>query len=412
MPVDLINFISATNRVEKRIKKDITLLQIINNIDDSNDTEIVFLGDGDAETEIEIESVPILESEAIKKSPQDDNYAIAYERYKTDFIDQNIKAEPILSEENSRYTVYPIQYKKIWDNYKSQQKLNWVVEEIDLSKDPEHWEKILNKKDRTFLLHVLAFFSAFDGIVDENLAKNLISMIKIKEGEMAYGKQFDMENVHGEMYSLMLDTFVRNNSELKNKLINSIKTMKCVKKKADWCRRWIHSDKTFAHKLCAFAIVEGIFFSGSFASIFWLKTRSGSIMPGLRKSNKFISRDENLHVELACIIYKLLLNRIKEEVIFEIIDEAVHLEDEFINSSLPCKLLGMNAASMSQYIRYCADRLLVQLGYNKKYQVINPFEFMEKIDSQHKPNFFEERNDMYFDSKIDNVRQFEILEHF
>lgn len=339
-----------------------------------------------------------------------EEYLIAYRKYANDFTDPNIVHEAILSSTSARYTTFPVEYPKVWKNYKTQQKINWVIEEIDLSKDLDHWNKLSNA-DRIFIMHVLAFFSSFDGIVDENIKKNLIDMIQIKEAECAYGKQFDMENVHGEMYSLMLQTFVEDVT-LRKKLINSIRTMDCVNKKAQWCKQWIHSDKSFAHKLVAFAIVEGVFFSGSFASIFWLKTRSGNIMPGLRKSNKFIARDEGLHVELACIIYGLLKNKLKMSVIYEIMDSAVMLEDEFINSSLPCKLLGMNSKLMSEYIRYVADRLLVQLGYPKKYFSENPFEYMKKIDAFTKSNFFEERNDAYSDGKIDNPRIFNLLKKF
>jgi ribonucleoside-diphosphate reductase beta chain len=342
---------------------------------------------------------------------ESEEYLIAYQTYSSDFTDSDIKIEPILSEESFRYTVYPIRYQTIWKNYKDQQKINWVIEEIDLSKDLDHWEKNLSKNDRVFIMHILAFFSAFDGIVDENIKKNLIDMVKIKEAECAYGKQFDMENVHGEMYSLMLDTFVKD-PVLKDKLINSIRTMSCVQKKSEWYKKWINSDKSFAHKLVASAIVEGIFFSGSFASIFWLKTRPGSIMPGLRKSNKFIARDENKHIELACIIYALLENKLKQAVIYTMIDEAVQLEDQFIISSLPCKLLGMNSDLMSEYIKYVADRLLVQLGYPKKYHATNPLEYMKKIDTFTKSNFFEERNDAYSDGKIDNPRVFELVDQF
>ena len=200
-------------------------------------------------------------------------------------------------------------------------------------------------------MYVLAFFASADGIVNANIKKNLIDVVRIKEAECAYGKQFEMENAHGEMYSLMLDTFVKDET-LKKKLIEAIKTMPSIKRKAQWCKKWIDSDKTYAHKLVAFAIVEGIFFSGSFASIFWLKTRPGSIMPGLRKSNKFIARDENKHVDLASLLNALLKNRLKESVIYEMFDEAIVIEEEFINASLPCRLLGMNAALMSQYIKY------------------------------------------------------------
>ncbi|XWV26083.1 ribonucleotide reductase small subunit [Tupanvirus soda lake] len=338
-------------------------------------------------------------------------YLPSYRKYANDFMSLEIKREPILSTTSERYTVYPIQvqYSAIWKIYKKQLQCNWVVEEVDLSKDVAHWEKLLSINDKKFLMHVLAFFSAADGIVNANIKQNLIDVVKIKEAECAYGKQFEMENAHGEMYSLMLDTFVKD-EKLKTKLIQAIKTMPSIKKKAKWCQKWINSDKTYAHKLIAFAIVEGIFFSGSFASIFWLKTRPGSIMPGLRKSNKFIARDENLHVELACALYALLKNRLKESVVYEILEEAIAIEEEFINDSLPCRLLGMNATLMSQYIKYCADRLLVQLGYQKKYNVENPFEYMKKIDTFCKENFFEGRVDAYSDAKINNPRIFIILE--
>ena len=338
-------------------------------------------------------------------------YLESYLAHNEDFIDPNIKLEPILSTKSSRYTVYPIQYNSIWKNYKGQEKINWVVEEVDLSKDLEHWDKDLSSNDKIFIMHVLAFFAAADGIVNANIKKNLIDVVKIKEAECAYGKQFQMENVHGEMYSLLLDTFIKDDV-LRDKLINAIKSMPSIKKKAAWCNKWIDSDKTYAHKLVAFAIVEGIFFSGSFASIFWLKTRPGSVMPGLRKSNKFIAKDENKHVELACLLYKLLNNKLKESVIYEILKEAIDIEIEFINTSLPCKLLGMNADLMAQYIQYCADTLLADLGYNNLYNVSNPFEYMKKIDTFVKDNFFEIRPDEYSDSKIDNPRIFEFAPVF
>ena len=336
-------------------------------------------------------------------------YLPSYHKYQSDFESDQIALEPILSLRSERYTVHPIIYKTVWKNYKRQIELNWVVEDVDLSKDLNHWKHKLSNNDRLFIMHVLAFFSASDGIVNCNIKENLIDAIKIKEGECAYGKQFEMENAHGEMYSLMLDTFVKDKILL-DKLINSIKTMRSIKMKAQWCEKWINSDKTFAHKLIAFAIVEGVFFSGSFASIFWLKTRPGSIMPGLRKSNKYIARDENMHIELACICYELLNNRLKESIVYEILDEAVKIEKEFINASLPCKLLGMNSDLMNEYIKYVADRLLVQLGYNKKYFSENPFDYMKKIDTFVKANFFEERNDEYKSANINNKREFVFLD--
>jgi ribonucleoside-diphosphate reductase beta chain len=340
-----------------------------------------------------------------------DAYLLPYNKYRDDFVSDTIKPEPILSSKNSQDTVYPIKYQKIWNNYKLQQSLHWVAEEIDMSKDIIHWETELSHHDRLFIMHVLAFFAASDGIVNTNIKTNLIDAVKIKEAECAYGIQFAMENIHGEMYSIMLDMFVKDDV-LKQNLINSVKTMPAIRKKAEWCKRWIDCDKTYAHKLLAFAIVEGVFFSGSFASIFWLKTRPGAIMPGLIKSNQFIARDEAQHVELACILYSLLNNKLKESVVYQIINEAIEYEEEFINSSLPCRLLGMNAELMTQYIKYTADRLLVQLGYNKLYNVTQPFEYMKKIDTFVKSNFFEDRNDAYSNSKINNKREFVFLKKF
>lgn len=353
--------------------------------------------------------------EEISQCIEDDNntepYLLSYYKYADDFINAKIELEPILSKKNERFTIHPIQYHTIWANYKQQQKLDWVADEVDLSKDVDHWENKLSENDRVFIMHVLAFFSSADGIVNLNLKKNLMDVITIKEAECAYSKQFQMENVHGEMYSLMIETFIKD-PELKQKLIDSVKTMAAIKKKAQWYREWIDSDKPFVHKLIASAIVEGVFFSGSFASIFWLKARSGSIMPGLRKSNKFIAKDENKHVELACLIKEHLKNIPKESVVYQIIGDAVDIEDEFINDALKCRLLGMNAKLMSQYIRYVADRLLVQLGYRKKYNAENPFEFMKKIDSYAKENMFEGRIDEYSNAKIDNPKVFTILDKY
>lgn len=346
-----------------------------------------------------------LENENVNIENDDDLYLESYKKYKDDFINEEIQIEPILSTENSRYAIYPIQYKTIWDNYKKQLQNNWVIEEVDLSKDKLDWENKLSCNDRKFIMYVLAFFASADGLVNSNLKKNLLDLVKIKEAECAYSKQFEMENAHGEMYSQMLDEFVKD-EQLKRKLINSIKTMPTIKKKMLWYKKWIDGDKTFAHKLIASAIVEGIFFSGSFASIFWLKTRPDKIMRGFIKSNKFISRDENLHTDLAYLLYRLLKNKLKESIIYQMVDEAVNIEDEFINESLPCRLLGMNAELMSQYIRYVADRLLVMLDCKKKYDVKNPFEYMKKIDTFVKSNFFEERNDTYSDGKINNPRIF------
>jgi len=344
-----------------------------------------------------------------KEIPLIESYLINYQKYASDFISP-IQEEQILSERSVRYTVFPIEYKDVWKNYKQQLQNNWVVEEIDLSKDAYDWENVLDDNDRLFIMHILAFFASADGIVNANIKENLIDLVKIKEAECAYGKQFEMENIHGELYSLLLETFIKD-STLRKNLINSVSTISSIKKKAEWCRYWIDSDMSYAHKLFAFAVVEGVFFSGSFASIFWLKTR-GNIMPGLMKSNKFISRDENLHVVLAWTLYLLLKNKLKYTVVIEILRTAVEIEDEYINVSLPCRLLGMNSELMSQYIRYVADRLLVQFGYPKFYHVENPFEFMKKIDNFVKSNFFDERNDAYSSSTIGNPQIYKVLEDF
>jgi ribonucleotide reductase beta subunit family protein with ferritin-like domain len=387
---------SAVETVSKTVSHDETIHHGVNDMD-IDEKDFIFIEDPDKN---ELVDLAITEP-----------YMSSYRNYAHEFSNPEIEVEPILSLKSQRFTVFPIQYNSIWKNYKGQLKINWVVEEVDLSKDVAQWKLALNSNDRKFLMHVLAFFAAFDGIVNVNIKTNLIDVVTIKEAECAYGKQFEMENAHGEMYSLMLDTFVKND-KLKEKLINSIKTMPSIKKKAEWCKKWIESDKTYAHKLLAFAIVEAVFFSGSFCAIFWLKTRPGSVMPGLRKSNRFIARDEAKHVELACLLYSLLKNKLKETIVYDIMDEAINIEDEFINASLPCKLLGMNSELMTQYIKYVADRLLVQLGYSKRYNAENPFDFMNKIDTYVKGNFFEERNDGYSDAKIDNPRIFKILDDF
>ena len=333
-------------------------------------------------------------------------YLPSYRKYCDDFINKDIVIEPILSKTSSRFAVHPIVFEKIWDLYKLQLQNNWTVEEVDLAKDVDDWEHLLNHNDRIFLMHVLAFFASADGIVNANIKENIIDHITIKEAECAYSKQFEMENAHGEMYSLMIDTYIGKNGVLKNKLFNSIKTMPAMKKKTEWCMKWIKSDKPFCHKMLAFAIVEGIFFSGSFASIFWLKLRKGNPMVGLIKSNQFIARDEAIHVKLAVAIYELLKNRIKQSVVNEMIKEAVEIEKEFINYALKCDMIGMSSKLMSTYIEYVSDQLLVQFGYNKLYNVDNPLEYMNKIGMNDKVNFFEARNTAYLDGKVNNPRIF------
>ncbi|MBM3184672.1 MAG: ribonucleotide-diphosphate reductase subunit beta [Bacteroidetes bacterium] len=296
--------------------------------------------------------------------------------------------EPILLENNNRFVLFPIQHDDIWSFYKRAEASFWTAEEIDLSPDIIDWEKKLNDDERHFVKHVLAFFAASDGIVNENLAENFLSEVQYTEAKFFYGFQITIENIHSETYSLLIDTYIKDTAE-KNHLFNAIDTLDCVKKKADWALRWIEKG-SFAERLVAFAAVEGIFFSGSFCSIFWLKKRG--LMPGLSFSNELISRDEGLHCDFACLLYtKHLINRLPKEQVQQIITDAVEIEKEFILDALPVKLIGMNSVLMSQYIEFVADRLLLELGNEKVYNVSNPFDFMEMISIQGKTNFFEKR---------------------
>lgn len=369
----------------------------------------------DDEKELPSEDVNLIKFEEYKEPEmtleESEPYLKTYQKYRDDFEDSVIKLEPILSKKSFRYTVLPIIYHDIYDNYEKQQELHWTVNEIDLETDVEHWANKLSKNDRTFLMHVLAFFASADGIVNANIRENIIEHLTIKEAECAYGKQFDMENTHAVMYSLMIETFIKN-PKLKNNLINSIKTMPEMRKKAEWCEKWIKSDKPIAHKMFAFAIVEGIFFSGSFASIFWLKTRDDNLMPGLRNSNTFIARDECQHVILTQLIFSHFKNRLKQSVVEQMIREAVEIEDEFINSALKCRLIGMNSKLMSQYIKYVSDDLLLQFGYKKIFNATNPFEFMIRIGQYLKDNFFEKRGLTYAHANIGKKKTFSTTADF
>ena len=297
-------------------------------------------------------------------------------------------SEIILTENKNRYVLYPIKYNGVMELYKKALASFWTVEEVDLSKDHNDWIT-LNSDEQHFIENVLAFFAGSDGIVLENLSKRVINMIAIPEAKCFYGFQIAMENIHSEMYSLLIDTYITN-SERKDKLFNAIETIPSVAKKAEWALRWIGDESVnFATLIVAFAAVEGIFFSGSFAAIFWLKKRG--LMPGLTASNELISRDEGLHTEFACYIYSLLENKLDSELVTTIITEAVAIEKEFIIDSIPCNLIGMNSNLMSTYIEFVADRLLVQLGYEKVYDASNPFSFMEMISIDGKTNFFEKR---------------------
>jgi ribonucleoside-diphosphate reductase beta chain len=317
--------------------------------------------------------------------------------------------EPICNEENRRFTLFPIKYHSLFELYKKQLSAFWKAEEIDFSNDYNDYLQ-LSDDEKHFIEMNLAFFAASDGIVNFNLSTRFLQDVKIIEAQVAYTYQMMMENVHSEVYSLMLDNIVRDPVK-KEYLFNSIETVKSVKMMADWAFKWIHSDKSFAHRVIAFAVIEGIFFSGAFASIFWIKKYKASgrrFLDGLIKSNEFIARDEGLHTEFACAIYSLLENKLPFEEVKSIVSEGVEVAKNFVNDALPVRLIGMNEESMRNYIEYVADRLLVVLGYKKVYNKTNPFSFMETIGMLQKTNFFETRPTEYQsahvfnkDSKID-----------
>jgi len=320
--------------------------------------------------------------------------------------------ELVLSEEEQRYVIFPIKYDKIWEMYKSAEANFWTAEELDLSKDKKDFNENMNDNERYFIENILAFFAASDGIVNENLGERFYNEIQIQEAKFFYGFQIAVENIHSETYSLLIETYVKDNIK-KEKLFNAIDTIPSVKKKAEWAIKWINDkDATLGTRVIAFAAVEGIFFSGSFCSIFWLKKRG--LMPGLCHSNELISRDEGLHTEFAILIYSMLKNKPSKETVYKIIKEAVELEKEFITESLPCNLIGMNMVLMKQYIEYIADRLLLMLGLDKIYHKENPFEWMELISVQGKTNFFEKRVGEYANiaksNQNDNV--FDLNEDF
>ena len=300
--------------------------------------------------------------------------------------------DPLLTPNDTRYVMFPIQDDSIWKMYKKQVDCFWRTEEIDFSKDLTDWTK-LNSDEQYFISMVLAFFAASDGIVTENLALKFMGDVQLAEARAFYGFQIAMENIHSETYSLMIDTFIKDDQQ-KDRLFNAVANFPCISKKADWAKRWINDNRSsFAARLVAFACVEGIFFSSSFASIYWIKKRG--LMPGLTFSNELISRDEALHCEFAILLYSKLQKKLNKKRIYEIIQDAVTIEKEFITEAIPCKLIGMNSKLMSQYIEFAADRLCVQLGYDKIYNSINPFDFMELISIETKVNFFERTNSEY-----------------
>ena len=314
--------------------------------------------------------------------------------------------EPLLAPDDNRFVMFPIQDQDIWKMYKKQVDCFWRAEEIDLSKDQTHWES-LEKDERFFISMILAFFAASDGIVLENLAARFMNDVQLSEARAFYGFQIAMENIHSETYSLLIESYIKNTEE-KTKLFHAIDNFPCIKKKADWAQKWMHDNRSsFATRLVAFACVEGIFFSGAFCSIYWLKKRG--LMPGLTFSNELISRDEALHTEFAVLLYSKLQKKMTKARIHDIIKEAVDIETEFICEALPCRLIGMNAESMTKYIQFVADRLCLQLGYDKIYNVTNPFDFMELISLESKTNFFEKRVDSYAlaeKTKADDVFDF------
>ena len=296
--------------------------------------------------------------------------------------------EPILTEDDDRFVMFPLKYDDVWSMYKKQVDCFWRAEEVDLSKDMTHWQK-LNDDERYFIKHILAFFAASDGIVLENLGMRFMSEVQVSEIRAFYGFQIAMENIHSEMYSLLIDTYVKNGDE-KTKLFKAVENYPCIKKKADWAVKWIQDKRSsFATRLLAFACVEGIFFSGAFCSIYWLKKRG--LMPGLTFSNELISRDEALHTEFAVLLFNKLTKKPNKKKIIDIIKESVAIEKEFICEALPCRLISMNSKLMSQYIEFVADRLACQLGCNKIFNTANPFDFMELISVEGKTNFFEKR---------------------
>ena len=308
--------------------------------------------------------------------------------------------EPILQENKDRFVIFPIKHHDIWEFYKKQEACIWTAEEIDLHTDLNDWNNKLSEEEKYFVKHILAFFAASDGIVNENLAENFVSEVQYPEAKFFYGFQIMMENIHSETYSLLIDTYVKDEAE-KNELFHAIDVFPAIKEKADWALRWISSD-SFAERLIAFAAVEGIFFSGSFCSIFWLKKRG--LMPGLTFSNELISRDEGMHCDFAVHLHNHhLINKVPKARITEILTDALNIERKFITESLPVSLIGMNAVLMTQYLEFVTDRLLVELGCERVYNSSNPFDFMDMISLQGKTNFFEKRVAEYQKSGVMNT---------
>ncbi len=319
---------------------------------------------------------------------------------------QNEVIEPMLVENPNRFVLFPIEYPQIWEMRKKALACFWTADEIDLEQDLSDWNNKLNDDEKHFIKHVLAFFAASDGIVNENLCINMYEEIQIPEARSFYSAQIQIEDIHSETYSLLIDTYIKDTNE-KQKLLNAIETLDCVKKKARWAMKWIEEAPSFAHRLISFAAVEGIFFSGSFCSIYWLKKRG--LMPGLTFSNELISRDEGMHCDFACLLYSMLENPLPKQLVEDIIVEAVAFEKEFVSDALPVSLIGMNAEMMTQYIEFVADRLLNSLGNEKYFNTANPFSWMDLISLQGKTNFFEKRVGDYQKSGVMSDRDKQVF---
>lgn len=323
-----------------------------------------------------------------------------------------MKKDPLLTPTNRRFVLFPIQDQEVWQAYKTAESNFWTAEEIDLAADIHDWHNVLNPNERHFISNVLGFFAASDGIVGENLATNFYNEICLPEARTYYGFQIMMEGIHSETYSLLIDTYVKDNDE-RDKLFNAVDRIPAIAKKAEWAMRWMDRTKnSFAERLVSFAVVEGLFFSGSFCSIYWLKKRG--LMPGLSLANDLISRDEGSHAEFAALLYRRLADRLPAETIHAIVEEALQIEDEFCTSSLPVALIGMNSGQMSSYLRFVADGLLVSLGLEKRYGSENPFDFMTTIALKSKTNFFEKRVAEYQKASVGTAGDngFRIVEDF
>jgi ribonucleoside-diphosphate reductase beta chain len=326
---------------------------------------------------------------AIQDMEQSGSRMARHESVKVSLV--NHQPEPLLMENKNRFVLFPIKHDEVWKRYKQAEASFWTAEEVDLSEDLDHWRN-LTADERHFISHILAFFAASDGIVNENLASRFSTEVQIPEARCFYGFQIAIENIHSEMYSLLIDTYVQDSYE-KTRLFNAIETVPCVKTKAEWAMKWIDGSESFAERLVAFACVEGIFFSSSFCSIYWLKKRG--LMPGLTFSNELIARDEGMHTDFACLLYSMLNNKLSGERVRQIVAEAVAIEKEFVTDALPVELIGMNGRLMCQYVEFVADRLLLELGQPKLFGSPNPFAFMEHISLQNKTNFFEARVGAY-----------------